>query len=301
MKLVTYDDLAFFALKLFPFARRWVADLDRTIRRGRLQAVRKNLERFDPELSPCELDELVIRIYRDRWTASGKTLPRLQGFERVEAGLERGRGVILWESPFGSRGRLHAVLLNRGIEFTQVHGAEHGGSGSWLGQRFIRGINRRAEEEIVPEIVDIQEGAYAYLRLVKARLASNRIVCMPGLGPKGRRFVQLDFLGGQERFATGVASLAISTGAALIPVYTFKERPGSWKTVFEETVDFERLPGGKNARQAAAVERYARLLESYIRRYPEQWRRWYANPISAGNENLSAVSVNRSQDPEPNG
>jgi lauroyl/myristoyl acyltransferase len=188
---------------------------------------------------------------------------------------------------------MHLTLLSEGLDFIQVHGAEHGGSDSWIGQRFMRGYRRALEAKVVPETVDIQEGGYSYLRRIKARLAANGVVCMPGMGPKGRRFIQLDFLGGKASIATGVASLSLSSGASLIPVYCFRDRKGVWRTVFEEPAPIDPTENRRSA-QEALVEWYARTLESYVRRYPTQWRRWHANSASAGTTDLPAVSVDRS-------
>jgi lauroyl/myristoyl acyltransferase len=321
MKLVTFDDLGYLTLLLLrrrPILR-WtesictaIGDLDHLVRAGRRRYVAHNLRLFNSQLDGPELAALVRSVFRDRWASSGDVcyrawrgsavdgewrataVPCVDGFDRLQRALERGKGAILWESPFGSRERLHLSLLSKQVSFTQVHGAEHGGSSSWLGQNLIRPLSRRFEGKIVPEIVDIQEGAYSYLRLIKTRLAENRVVCMPGLGPKGRRAIGLDFLARKEHFATGVTSLAMSTGAAFIPVYSFEERPGKWRTVFEEPVD---LPGNgdRSSAQAAAIQLYAQTLESYVRLHPEQWRRWYAAPVTVGKPGLPAVEVDIAQ------
>ena len=305
MKLLTFDDLGTLALMLLkrtPFVgtRRlvgsWLGDLDPLLRGGRRRKVIENLRRFYPMLSDSKLEELTRQVFHDRWSAASQaSRVEVEGLERLRAALKRRKGVILWESPFGSRAYLHLALLRAGISFTQVHGAEHGGSNSWLGQHIVRRIHRAVEERVVPEVVEIQEGTYSYLRLIKARLGANRIVCMPGLGPKGRRFIRLDCLGGREFVATGVISLALSTGGALMPVYCFRASPGVWKTVFEEPLRLDNIEDKREA-QVAAAKHYAELVESYVRRYPEQWRRWHvASARSPGRDDLPACAVDLSE------
>src|SRR5690606_31161687 len=144
-------------------------------RDGRRRAVAAALSRFNPSWSDAEVAEMCRRVYRDRWSGQGDALyrawadaaggegfpasaiPRVEGMSRLRTALERGRGAILWESPFGSRTRLHITLLHEGVPFVQVHGAEHGGSGSWIGQKLLRDMRRRPEERVVPEILNIQE------------------------------------------------------------------------------------------------------------------------------------------------
>jgi len=313
MSLVTYDELARLALfvvegpgGIFPFrlpsriARRMIADLDGLFRPKRRKATHAALQLAFPELSEMGIRDLAREVSHIRWgvsdrsrTKTGKEEPssvHAIGLERVRQALARGSGVILWESPFGSQERLQRMLVREGFRFTQVHGPEHGGGQSWFGRSVMYPRNRAQETELVGEIVDIQEGRYNYLRLLKQRLGANQVVCMPAFGPKGRRFVKIEFLGTPQYFATGVVSLAASTGAALIPVFSFQESNGESKVVFEKALDLDdRAP--RLQLQRWALRQFARSLESHVRRHPEQWLRWHQNAMKPSHPKLSATCV----------
>lgn len=96
---------------------------------------------------------------------------------------------------FGHRALAKLALVDQGFQLTQVHGSEHGGSESWVGQHVIRPRYRRAAGAIYAEIVDIQEGSLAYLRHVTLLLRRNRIVCLSSTGRFGQNFVPVELLG----------------------------------------------------------------------------------------------------------
>jgi len=101
---------------------------------------------------------------------------------------------------------------------------------------------------------------------------------MPGLGGEGHKFVPAQFLGARQQFATGVVSLARMTGASLIPVFCFKQDDGVDHLVLEKPINLESSGDGDEALEQI-VTKYARLLESYIRKHPDQWYRWHNLPL----------------------
>ena len=140
----------------------------------------------------------------------------------------------------------------------------------------IRKLHRAAESRLPVEVVDVDENSTAYIELLTERLRQNGLVCINAFGPLGRRFVELDFLGRKQRFATGFASLAISTGAALIPALCYRDPSGRRRVRLERPwpmVEGERL--GKLQEQA--IHYYAATLEAHVRQYPDQWFGWHSS------------------------
>lgn len=236
------------------------------------------------ELHPDQTRKLTRKIYEGRWAeqfsysaAKRKTACQsmtITGLEHLNGALSRGKGAILWEIPFGKRLLGKVALMQKGFAFSQVHDQEHGGSRSWLGQRFVRKFYRQAEGELFPEIIDIQADSLAYLRRLAERLSRNGIVCIPALGEKGHKFVTVEFLGFRRRIATGAVNLARMTGAPLLPIFCVKQEDGTDRLIVEQPIT---TGGSEYWRDAAGqgIQEYARLLESYIRRYPDQWYQWH--------------------------
>jgi KDO2-lipid IV(A) lauroyltransferase len=78
-----------------------------------------------------------------------------------------------------------------------------------------------------------------------------------------------------------LAVLALRTGAPVIPVYNVRQPDGSYRVVFEPEVELVR--SGDTTRDIEDnTANFNRVIESYVRRYPEQWfwvhQRWKTRP-----------------------
>ena len=85
----------------------------------------------------------------------------------------------------------------------------------------------------------------------------------------GATGVEVDWFGGRARLPRGPALLSLRTGAPVVPVFMIREGPGRFRLHSEPAI----LPQSGAPPQAIRdlTQRYARVLESYIRRYPTQW------------------------------
>jgi lauroyl/myristoyl acyltransferase len=199
---------------------------------------------------------------------------RIEGLHHLHEALARGRGALLLESWFGHRVLAKLALVEQGFRLTQVHGPTHPGPGSLLSRRVIRPMHLRASARLFEEIVVIQPDSVAYLRHLASLLGRNALVCIPSLGLLGQKFAPVDFLGDRRYFASGIVSLARATGAALIPIFCFRAGDGVWRLALEAPI---AVPSGATG-DASLVEvatTYVRLLESYVRRHPDQWLSWF--------------------------
>ena len=69
-----------------------------------------------------------------------------------------------------------------------------------------------------------------------------------------------------------MVSLAKRSGATLLPMICITGENGGPRLVIERPIDIrgDREQGFENS-----VLQYVRLLESYIRRYPENYKKWH--------------------------
>jgi KDO2-lipid IV(A) lauroyltransferase len=92
----------------------------------------------------------------------------------------------------------------------------------------------------------------------------------------------VDFFGVQACTASGMARVALKTGAAVLPGFLlWDESSQRYILHFGEQLDLIRT-GGNEADIAANTALFTKVLEDYIRRYPGQWlwlhRRWKTRP-----------------------
>ncbi|HEY6970118.1 MAG TPA: lysophospholipid acyltransferase family protein [Candidatus Angelobacter sp.] len=92
----------------------------------------------------------------------------------------------------------------------------------------------------------------------------------------------VDFFGVPACTATGLARVALHTGAAVVPGFTLWDKElGKYRIRFDPAMKLVRS-GDDEADAVANTAAFTRVIESYIARYPEQWlwvhRRWKTRP-----------------------
>jgi KDO2-lipid IV(A) lauroyltransferase len=121
--------------------------------------------------------------------------------------------------------------------------------------------------------VPLGEGAgAAMLRALKNRglvgLVSDRDVVGNG--------VEVEFFGERTTLPGGAATLALRTGAVLLPVVVYSG-PGNWHTgVVHPPLDTTRR-GSLRADTQRLTQELATCFEGFIRRHPEQWHLYQPN------------------------
>jgi KDO2-lipid IV(A) lauroyltransferase len=94
--------------------------------------------------------------------------------------------------------------------------------------------------------------------------------------------VFVDFFGKTACTTTGIARLALHTEAAVVPGYAYwDESIGKYRLRFEPAVELVRT-GDTERDVFVNTQKFAKVIEGIIRKYPEQWvwvhARWKARP-----------------------
>ncbi|HVZ02981.1 MAG TPA: lysophospholipid acyltransferase family protein [Dongiaceae bacterium] len=216
----------------------------------------------------------VLKAYRpDGWAPP----VRIAGFERVNAALERGKGVVLWVA-HGFHGHLGAKIgfHRAGLAVVHLSTPAHGFSATRFGVRHLNRIQTRIEDRYIAERVMLPvdngdvRGQNAALQTLIKRLRANGVVSITGQRGTGRT-VAAPFLDGTLTLAPGAPMLAHMTGAALIPVFAFREEDGSVAVTAERPM---ALDGARDAVVAEAVRAFATVSEPHVLRHPAQWLSW---------------------------
>ena len=94
--------------------------------------------------------------------------------------------------------------------------------------------------------------------------------------------VFVDFFGTPACTSTGIARVALHTDAAVVPGYAFwDEKSGKYRLRFEPPVELVRS-GDTESDVVENTQRFAKVIEEVIRKYPDQWvwihARWKTRP-----------------------
>jgi len=235
--------------------------------------VERNLARSTGrQLSDTELAAGVRAVFRSyaRYYTDTARLPGLsaevvdqgfsyEGFRHIQDAHARGKGTILvlphvggWE---WAAGWLHKVP---GYEVTGVVEA--------LENEELREWMHGWRQAVGMQILPLGKGLGS--ELLK-RLKANHVVCLMSDRNLGDGGVEVDFFGEKTQLPGGAATLALRTGATIVPV-TVYHRGEQNHAVCEPAIAVERQ--GKMRHDINRItQNIATVMEMQIKRAPEQW------------------------------
>jgi len=127
------------------------------------------------------------------------------------------------------------------------------------------------------------ESARAMLKILKEAGTIGILADQNTMREEG---VFVDFFGKMACTSTGIARVALHTGAAVVPGYAVWDAPlGKYRLRFEPEVELLRT-GDLERDVLENTQRFAKVLEGIVRKYPEQWvwahARWKTRPKGEG-------------------
>ena len=248
------------------------AGADLAARRGGAGArrLRVNLARVVatlPESERPDLDLLVrdaLRSYARYWcevfrlpvTPADRILARTRtvGEERMRAAVASGRGVVLTLPHTGNWDAAGAWLVAQGVPFTTV--AERLQPES-LYDRFVA-----FRESLGMEVLPLTGGARPPYDVLVERLQAGGALCLLGDRDLSARGIDVTFFGAATRMPAGPASLALRTGAVLLPV-TLSFTTDGWAVRFHREIDHTDV--------ATMTQQVADAFAEGIAAHPADW------------------------------
>jgi KDO2-lipid IV(A) lauroyltransferase len=248
---------------------------------GRLRRVgQRNLKLAQPELSAQERDRILRGVFRHlgwqlvefcrmtRYTPENtRNWIRTEGLDHYLTAKARGKGVLIVTGHLGA---------------WELSSFYHSLMGHPMGMVIRRLDNRRLDEfvngirclhgnRVLPKD-DFARGLLTAMR--KGQTVG--ILMDTNMTPPQGVFVQ--FFGKEACTASGLARVALKTGAAVLPGFMLWEpTEGRYVLHFGPELVFART-GEAEADIVAATQQCTSAIESWIRRYPDQWlwihRRW---------------------------
>lgn len=203
--------------------------------------------------------------------------PRIEltGGDHIDRALEADRGCIVWVAPM-----MYAFLVLKkglhgaGYSLTHLSHVEHGVSESRWGQR-LNGIRTIPEERYLTERLVLTDGSeLRRTRQLYDRLRANALVSITAETPWGARQVEGPFMGGMMRLPTGAPSLAMASGAALLPAFAIKRAPAHFEVIIEPALT---APPSRSRHESVdeMVRRFIARIEYHVTRHPEQYANWW--------------------------
>jgi KDO2-lipid IV(A) lauroyltransferase len=226
----------------------------RLVRRS-FQNIGKNLMEFMqlPRMSPETLHQLVT----------------LEGREHIDKALAQGRGAIILTAHFGNWELLGASLL--------AHGYTIRGITRQLRSKRLEAIVSSYREKVGWQGIDRDRAVREVLRC----LNRNELIAILADVDTHTRGIFVDFFGKPAYTPYSPVAFALKTGAAILPTFIVRQPDNSHRAIIEAPLPLQQS-GEKEEDLLVNTQQFTKVIESYIRRYPEQWiwmhERWKTQP-----------------------
>ena len=210
---------------------------------------------------------LLVAVLRFSALSRAQMLARVEyeGVDRVKAALAGGKGVLIFTGHFGYwelHGLAHALVLPpisvlaRPLDNPRLHD---------LLER-IRCVTGNR--------VIYKQGALR--RMLRALEQNEGVAILMDQHVQGTDAVIVDFFNRPAATAPALATIALRTGAPLIPAFALPLSGGRYRMIYEHPVEPPAATSEDPVREL--TQRCTDVLEMYVRRHPDLWmwmhRRW---------------------------
>lgn len=243
-----------------------------------------NLELAFPDMRPRERRRILRRVYLSlaRQLAEFSRFPSYtrenlsriavyQGFENFDAAERRGKGVLFLTAHLGG--------WEIGAFVHSVHGHRLHIVIRALDNPYLDALVQRHRTLYGNSVFEKQDFARELLAAMKAGETVGILMDQNMTPPQG---VFVDFFGHKACTAGGLARVALRTDAAVVPAFTLWDPVlRKYRVHFDPALNLIRT-GDDEADVVANTALFTRVIEDYVRRYPDQWlwvhRRWKTRP-----------------------
>lgn len=244
----------------------------------------RNLEIAMPELPTKERSRIVRGVFRSlarllvefcrfpKYTrANVSEIAVYEGFENFDAAKRRGKGVLLLTAHLGGwevGSFVHSVhghplrIVVRPLDNPYINA---------LVERYrtLHGNRTFAKSEFARALLDAMHKGETVGLLMDQNMTPPQGVFVP-------------FFGVQACTASGIARVAMKTGAAVVPAFTIWDKVlRKYRIRFDPALTLVRT-GNSGKDLIANTALFNQVLEEYVRKYPDQWlwvhRRWKTRP-----------------------
>jgi KDO2-lipid IV(A) lauroyltransferase len=188
-----------------------------------------------------------------------------QGAEHFDEALKRGKGAVVVAGHFGSWELMGAATSQKGYPVDFLVGEQH--------NLLVDNLMNDYRRSVGIGIIKMGAAAKGVIRALK----NNRFVAMLSDQDAGNDGTVVDFFNRPASTPKGPAAFALKMDAPIIMGFIVRENGKKQRIVIEKPI-FGEKTSDKEEDIRKLTQAYTRMLEDYIRKYPDHWfwphRRW---------------------------
>ncbi len=188
-----------------------------------------------------------------------------EGTEHFDEALRRGKGAIVVAGHFGSWELMGAATSQKGYPVDFLVGEQH--------NLLIDDLMNDYRRSVGIGIIKMGAAAKGVIRALK----NNRFVAMLSDQDAGGDGTVVEFFNRPASTPKGPAAFALKLDVPIIMAFIIRENQKKQRIIIEKPIFVEKTPD-KEDDIRRLTQAYTRVLEEYIRKYPDHWfwphRRW---------------------------
>lgn len=192
-------------------------------------------------------------------------MAEFEGTENFDDALKRGKGAVVVAGHFGSWELMGAATSQKGYPVDFLVGEQH--------NLLVDGLMNDYRRSVGIGIIKMGTAAKGVIRALK----DNRFVAMLSDQDAGNDGTVVEFFNRPASTPKGPAAFALKMDAPIIMAFIIRENDKKQKIVIEKPI-FGETTSNKEDDIRRLTQAYTRMLEEYIRKYPDHWfwphRRW---------------------------
>ena len=218
------------------------------------QNMGKNVMEFMqlPRMSPEKIHQIVT----------------FEGKEHIDQVLGQGKGAIILTGHFGNWELLAASIVANGYPLRPI--------ARQLRSKRLNALVCDHREKAGYSSID-RDAIRPALRCLK----QNELLGIVADVDTSTDGVFVEFLGRPAHTPYSPVAIALKTGAAILPTFIIRQPDDSHRAIVEPPLVLQRS-GDRESDLVANTQRFTKVIESYVQRYPEQWiwmhERWKTQP-----------------------
>lgn len=256
-------------------------------RKHRLIALH-NLARSFPEKPPEEITRIARKSYESFATVAAefaeipslnrenlsRWISAIEGLENYSEAGKTGKGVLLFGAHFGNWEIGNAALALNTAPFVFIYRI--------LDSPFLEKSITSVRSSYGNISLSKENAMRPMIRLLKKGATINLLIDQNVAWYDG---VFVNFFGRPACTTSGLALLALYTGAPVLPFFTRREPSGRYILEIGKPVEISRS-GNRSNDVLLNTQNFTKIIEDKIRNYPEQWfwvhQRWKTKRCQAG-------------------